>query len=266
MEDKFFLISLLAFFISCSSTDYSKEKKRAELFFSNGTTYLVKGDFTKALDNLMKAAKLDPERSDIQNNLGMAYYFKGKKNTALKKIKLAIKLDKANTEARANLASIYLRAKIYNKARYHYEKVLEDLTYNKQYQTYYNLGLLELKNNKENKAEHFFKLSIKENEYSCNALYQLGRIALKNSKLEEAIKLFDKGSDGPCTNSEVNNYHLAIAHQAADNYVESSEGFRKFLVKFPKSKFKAQARQRLSALTEPGFETIIQAKEQIQSL
>ena len=131
------LILLATLLVGCSSAERDMQEKKANVYFTRGTSELVNGNYTQALDSLIKAEQLSDKRSDIKNNLGMAYYFKGDKATAVRKIKEALKLDEKNTDARSNLASIYLEAKKYKTARKYYKEILKDLTYPKQFQKFY---------------------------------------------------------------------------------------------------------------------------------
>ncbi len=65
---------------ACSSKKADIKSKQAELYFGAGTQSLMDQQYTEALKNLLEANKLDPENSDILNNLGMAYFFKGEKS------------------------------------------------------------------------------------------------------------------------------------------------------------------------------------------
>ena len=54
----------------------SAREKKTKLYYGQGTEMLVKKEYSKALEYLLEAQKLDPKDSEIQNNLGMAYFSK----------------------------------------------------------------------------------------------------------------------------------------------------------------------------------------------
>jgi len=255
---KLLLIFLL---IGCSHGQRSPAMKKADLLFGKGTNALMKGDFTSALKFLTKASKIDPERSDIHNNLGMAYYFKKSKRNAFKHIKHAIKLDKKNTEAKSNLASIYLEAGKLSKAKKLYNATLLDLTYDKHFQTYYNLGVISLKQKNTSQAIKYFNQSIAENEYSCNALYQLGILSLKRQNYAQAVSNFEQGTNGPCFNSEPNHYYLGLSHQKSGDMKLASKTFNQFIKKFPNSKYSPLARKRLASMGSTNDSGLIYSKK-----
>ena len=98
-------VCLLA--LACSSHSRpSKEEKKAQIYYSQGTRNLVKKNYTNALKYLLLAYELSPEDSHIHNNLGMAYHFKGKPKKAIKHLERAVELDQNNTDARNNLAGL----------------------------------------------------------------------------------------------------------------------------------------------------------------
>ncbi len=101
-------MSVLASCASQNKKELSSAQKKAKLYFSQGTRNLVAQDYTKALSNLMEAVALDPDNSEIHNNLGMAYFFKNSRQKAVAHIKRSIQLDHKNTDAKLNLATIYM--------------------------------------------------------------------------------------------------------------------------------------------------------------
>ena len=156
------LMSLLTLF-SCSSNSkdkLSEEEKKARIYFSYGTNALISKDYTTALDNFLKCAKINDQDSLLQNNLGMTYYFKGRNDLAIDHLEKAIDLDPKNSDARNNLASIYYTQKKYTEAKEQFNLVLANLVYKHQYRTQYNLGLIAIKENEFELAKVHFGKSI----------------------------------------------------------------------------------------------------------
>ncbi len=261
----YFSILLITFLFSCSSKDRIVAEKKADLYFGKGTNFLMKGEYTDALNSLIKASKYSPERSDIHNNLGMAYYFKKSKSNALKHIKHAIKLDKKNTEAKSNLASIYLEAGRLKKAKSIYHKILSDLTYKKHFQTYYNLGVISLKEKNKKEAVINFTKSTQENQFSCNALYQLGILSLKSKNYKSALEHFGKGTDGPCYNSDANHYYLGLSHEKNGNLQKALKSYQDVSNKFSQGKYSILSRRKISKLNQLQDSGLIYSKENLPS-
>ena len=200
---KFVMLLSLGLFIfaSCGSqqnADNSPEEAKADLYYSNGTANLMNGNYTEALDKLLEANALRPNDSKVLNNLGMAYYFKNDVKQALKNITRAIEIDPKNSDARVNLASIYFQRGNLAEARNQYEIVSKDLIYKSQFRTYYNLGLLALKENKRDQARNYFHKSVKEREDYCPANYQLGLLERSQYNFASALDWFRKAQLTTC--------------------------------------------------------------------
>tara|TARA_Y100000780_G_scaffold230853_1_gene254129 strand:- start:111884 stop:112720 length:837 start_codon:yes stop_codon:yes gene_type:complete len=204
MKSIFLLALGILFLSSCSSNpknELSPTEKKAKLYYNQGTRDLVSEDYTSALKNLMEAVALDPDNSQIHNNLGMAYWFKKSEPRAIRHIKKAIELDQKNTDARLNLASIYLEKKSYAKAKALYEKILEDLTYEGQHRTHYNLGIIELAQGKNTQAYQKFKLALEIDPDYCPAHFKIAQMAYESRHYEKAYRSFKDASMGVCYNN-----------------------------------------------------------------
>ncbi len=91
------LIGLLA--ISACTT------LRAGRLYDRGTEALDRGDVTRAVEDLERAATLAPRASQVQNHLGLAYGAAGREDDALVAFERAVALDCDNAAARENLAA-----------------------------------------------------------------------------------------------------------------------------------------------------------------
>lgn len=248
---KFLLIILSIFLTSCASNkevEKSPTQKKALIYYSEGTQQLGKREYTKALKNLLEANKLSPENTQINNNLGMAYYFKGNKELAISYIKKAIKLDPKNTKARNNLASIHMNMNNLNLAEKQYKEILKDLVYEGQFNTYYNLGILNLKKGQKQQAINYFKQSINTYENYCPAHYELGKIAMDAGSYEKALQYFKDAGLGVCYNNPEPMYMQAMAMIKLGKYNRAQEKLETILGRFEKSKYSILARKKLSQI------------------
>lgn len=193
------LLTLLA--VSCSSSKIAQltpDEKKAKIYYSHGTAALISKDYTKALDLLIKAKALSPDNPKIYNNLAMAYYFKKHKQNAKKYLKKTLELEPNNADARNNLASMYFKQKKYTMAEKEYKKVLKNLTYPNQYRTYYNLALIDMKQDKSDDALLKLKQSIAENKDYCASHFLLGQIYEKGYEYQKAFKSYKNARLGMC--------------------------------------------------------------------
>ena len=95
----FALCFLASLHVGCSNW-------RASQLYQSGSHALDEGDSKKAVSDLMQAAELKPESSEIQNHLGIAYERAGEPAAALAAFERAVELDCDNAAASANLASL----------------------------------------------------------------------------------------------------------------------------------------------------------------
>ena len=250
-------------FSSCSTFNNGKESakvKKTKLYYGQGTEMLVKKEYSKALEYLLEAQKLNPKDSEIQNNLGMAYYFKKRSEKAKSHLKRAIELDPKNSNARNNYASILFREGNYKEAKHQYQKVKEDLIYPHQYRTYYNLALIEgeLKNN--NEMIRLLHQSIAERDDFCPSHYKLGELSYRKEQLSAAIKHFKNASKGTCYKYPAPIYYQAIIWQRLAAPDKAAGKLTEILNNFEKSEYAKMAKTKLEEIVRENPEM----REQIE--
>ena len=245
------MLSLVMLLTSACASKEDIKTKQSNIYFAAGTQSLMSEQYTDALKSLLKANELTPDRSEILNNLGMAYYFKNEKDLAIKTLQRALKLDGNNSDASVNLASIYYREGKYNEAEKLYKKVLQDLTYDKQARTYYNLGILNLQVNKDvNSAESYFKKSIKEDENYCPSYYQIGMIQYQRRQFNTALRNFKEATLGTCFESPSPHYYQALTLIELKRYGEARLKLDEIDMRFKRSVFAVKARNKVIELNE----------------
>lgn len=236
------LVVAMILVTACASKNNLKAKQ-AEIYFGAGTQSLMDKQYTEALKNLLEANKLDPNNSEILNNLGMAYYFKGENELAIKHLFQALKLNENNSDAKINLASIYYKAGKIQEAEKLYKKVLKDLTYDKQARTYFNLGIIELNERKNNvAAENYFKKSIKEDDNYCPAYYHLGLIQYNRRQFNSSLRNFKEASMGTCYESPAPHYYQALSMIELRRYEDARIKLDEIDTRFKNSQYSAKAR------------------------
>ena len=249
------LISLfiLTQFVSCSSTpkgEKTPEEKKAEIYYNQGTQQMMDQEYTQALKNLLSAKNLSPNDDRINNNLGMAFYFKGAKNRAIKYIKKALELNPKNTDAKMNLATIYLQEKKYAQAEGMYLQVLDDLTYEGQYKTYYNLGLLNLKLNQETKAINYFKQSVNVSNSYCPSHFQLGDIYFKRKDYKKALNSYRDAGLGVCFEKPEPIYKQALSLIKLKRYESAKSKLEELVKRFAETKYERMAQAELDIINK----------------
>ena len=243
------LILALTILTSCSSEgikDKSPRTKKAELYYSQGTSLLIKRKYTEALDHLIKADQLTPSNSKVKNNLAMAYYFKNKTKMAIDILKQSIELNSKNSDAKVNLGSIYMQLNQLNKAKSVYQEILRDLVYKHQYRTYYNLALIALKEEKHLEAQKHLYLSLKEKNDYCPSLFQLGILEKEKGNHLEALKHFRESTKSTCTNDPRPHFEIAESLLKLRRVFESKTKYKDIIKQFPNTIYAKKAKARLT--------------------
>lgn len=228
---------------SCASKEATLKQRQADLYFGAGTQSLIDRQYTDALKNLLEANKLNPDSSEILNNLGMAYYFKGEHDLAVSHLKRSLELNENNSDARINLASIYFKDKDYDSAEKIYKQVLKDLTYDKQARTHYNLGMLSLAKQNPVAAENHFKKSINEDDNYCPSYYQLGLIQYNRRQFNSSLRNFKEASMGSCYENAGPHYYQALTLVELKRYDDARVKLDEIDTRFKKSIFAVKARE-----------------------
>jgi len=239
----FLLVFSVLVLTSCASKEASLKQRQADLYFGAGTQSLIDRQYTEALKNLLEANKLNPNNSEIQNNLGMAYYFKGERDIAVTHLKRALELNDKNSDARVNLASIYFKDKNYEAAEKIYKEVLRDLTYDKQARTHYNLGMLSLARQNPVAAENHFKKSINEDDNYCPSYYQLGLIQYNRRQFNSSLRNFKEATMGSCYENAAPHYYQALTFVELKRYDDARVKLDEIDTRFKKSVYAVKARE-----------------------
>jgi Tfp pilus assembly protein PilF len=251
---KLFLpMMLITLFIltSCSTTiGKTKNEERAELYFTKATNHLMLKQYTDALISYLEAIKLDPKSTHIHNNLGLTYFFKKQNAKARTHFRKAIDLDPDNFDALNNLASLYFTENKYSKAKKIYTTVSEKLTYRKQYKTFYNLGLIELKAKNQMKAAQMFEKSIEENKNYCPAHYQLGMVSKSFGAYPKAKLSFLNSIRGTCYNNAASHYELGNSYLFLKDYARAQDKFEFVLKNHPSTRYGALSQIKLSEIKQ----------------
>ena len=242
-------ISALLFF-SCASGSTQKQERqeKALLYYSQGTQKLYEKKYTSALDYLLQAVALVDDRSDIHNNLGMAYYFKKQNDKAIEHINQAIKLDERNSDARNNLATIYFEMKEYDKAQEQYLILKKDLTYSGLNQVYYNMAKMQQEKGNNAQAKEYFLLSIEERPDSCASLFELGLMEFKERKYNKAAGYFNSAYRGVCYQNAAPLYYHGLTLLRMKKYIEGKEKFELMQERFPESRYAVLALEQLQKI------------------
>lgn len=226
----------------------SPEQKKSELFYSHGTSKLLQKDYREALKYLKQAYEINQEDTKILNNLAMSYYFLGQTKTAFKFLNDSLDIDKENSDALNNLGSLYYKNKEYDKSLASYESVLKNLTYQHQYRTHYNIGLIHLIKKNTEKAKENFLMANTQNQDYCPASYELGKIYLGQYRYNSALKWFKEASKGKCYENPEPTYMQAVTYLQLEDFAQAKEKFQEVIERFSSTRYSTLAHLKLKKI------------------
>lgn len=242
-------VLILVFTIfSCSLADRNRnkstEEKKADIYYSHGTSKLISKEYTQALRYLLKARALRPKDSKILNNLGMTYFFKKNYKRSRIHLERAILLDPKNSDARNNLASLYFKLGKLNKAKNEYEAVLKDLIYSHQYRVLYNLALIDLRKGIKNAARDKLELSISNKKDYCPAKYLLGQIHFSQKAYRKALESYQDASKGVCYGEAAPHFMQGLTFEKLGLLKSARDKYQFIIEKHPQSKYAKLSKKR----------------------
>jgi len=169
-------------------------------YINLGSIYIAQKKYDEATEILRKGNKINPNNSNIHNNLGLVYE-RTDENKAIEEFKLSIKLSQNNVEPCWNLARIYTKQQNFNEAINLLEKIIEINP--KNILAYNNLGGLYIKLNKNKEAINILEKAIKIDKKNPDLFSNLAVIYAKQNSMDKALESFEKASALDPENKEI---------------------------------------------------------------
>lgn len=238
---------------ACVSTR-SQDKTKAELLMNIGTAHYEKGNYPLALQELLKAEKLDPNNALIHNNLGLVYFMRERYDLAEQHIKKAIQIEPSFSDARNNLGRVLMEMKRDEEAEKSIKQALSDLTYAGGDRAWFNLGLLKFNQKKWPEAKDAFENSLKLMRDNCLANTYLGRTLFEMKSYPEAAGALDRAV-GFCQRQlfDEPHYYAALAWFRAGDPAKAKARLQEIVRLYPEGKYRSRA-QAMIPLIEKGIQ------------
>lgn len=159
-------------------------------WFEKGYSFVVSGNFNRAIDAFSKAIKLDQKDAGAYVNRGIAYGNVGNDKQAINDFDKAIQLDQKYAKAYYNRGVAYGKLDNYEQAIKDYDKAIEldqqyAMAYNNRGVTYRNLGNY-------NRAIKDYDKAIELDQKSAGAYVNRGNAYGALGKHKQAIKDYNK--------------------------------------------------------------------------
>jgi Tfp pilus assembly protein PilF len=248
MKQSLFCIFLLGVSICACAGAPKDDAKLAEAIQIQGEAFLMQGDYTAALTQLLEARKMHPKDPYILNSLGLAYMGKNRDDLAIPVFKTALALKPDYTEALNNLGAAHLRQKEWDLAIKAFKDVLEDLLYPTPQFPLSNLGRAYLEKQDYMQAETYFSQALDLSPGFVTAAHGLSVVFLETGRENDAVRfLTARLMEHP--ESALLHADLARAYEAKGWTNEARQSWQNVLHYAKKnSELKKTAAKRLSAL------------------
>jgi Tfp pilus assembly protein PilF len=174
-------------------------KKQSQAARDVGESYLIQGNYTPALRELLKAEKIYPDDPILQDFLGLAYRGKEHFEEAAAHFKKAVELEPEYAPALNNLGETYLIQKKWDEAIQIFKELSANILYSTPHFADLNLGWAYYNKHDFVTSAVYYKKVIKHYLDGFNkdlvyvkALRGLGKIHLASGQLEKAEKLMEE--------------------------------------------------------------------------
>ena len=163
------------------------KQRRVEIAVQADTEYLVHGNLDGAHRHLSRAVELNPRHAPAYNVFALLYLREGDLKKTEKNYKKAIKHDDGFAPALNNYGAFLYGQGRYEEAFKYLSRVVKDVSYDKRYQAYENLGLVSLALKNEKAAIDAFQNTIRLVNDTPRANLELAEIYLNrgNEKIAE---------------------------------------------------------------------------------
>ncbi len=191
------LVLALCFAAGCA-TDKAEKKSQTDAAEKMAFAFMKEGRPSRAIQELIRAEKIDPESDQVKYSLGLAYWSRKEVGLAEVKFKEALVLDPEFAAAANSLGALYLSQKRYQDAIEPLKQAASNMLYTTPEMAINNLGW---------------------------AYFKLGRYAEAEERLREAIDF--------APNFQTPHRNLGILKQDRAEYVEAMVHLTRALELFP---------------------------------
>jgi type IV pilus assembly protein PilF len=239
------LLFSMAWFGCAGSNATDKDKARA--YEDIGTSAVRQGKLRTALENYLKAEKLDPENAYIKDELAQVYRDLGQYQKALEYFKEAIVLKPRFPEAQNNLGALYFQLKQYDLAIEYCQKAADDLLYKTPHFAYTNLGAAYYFKGNHEKAVNSFQQALKLAPEYSPAYFGLGYVYEELNNWNGAIEAYQKSILYNPDNADAY-FRMGKLYKKMNRTLEAQEALRHFLELVPEGPDAEEAKRLLKTM------------------
>lgn len=249
-----FMIGVISIgsFLSCSggqqrTASQDNNKLQAEAQRNLGEVYIAQGQYTNALQELLRAEALYADDPFLQNSLGTAYAAKGRIDQAIVSFNKALSLKPDYAAARNNLGGAYLLQKNWDAAITCLKELTKDLLYATPHYALYNIGWAYYNKKDYVNAEMYYQQALEIEPDYARAHWGLGVIYLTSGKLDSALGHFEKAVQKEPQFAQAY-FDLGRAYEGKGNKTKAREAYERVITIVPNGPLAEKATTALSYL------------------
>ena len=246
------LLSLCS--ISCTTTHHTQpaveppskpDNEQARIKRNIGEAYIMQGNYTAALKELLEAERMNPKDAITHNYLGIAYKNKKLLDKAIRHFKKALDLNPGYSVAKNNLGTAYLDEQNWDAAIICFNEVLSDILYVTPHFPLANLGWAFYNKQEYTKAISYYKKALQAMPNFIIALNGLGQTYMAEKKYHEAAETFEKLVK---LQNRVPLFYLELAkaYGMTNQEEKSSKAYLKVIELAPESEMAEEAKRKIN--------------------
>jgi len=176
----------------CAGNRVVARKEKARAMEEMGISLVSQGKLRAGLEQLLKAAEMEPENPDLHHGIALVYRDLGEYQLSLEHFNKALALRPRFSEAQNNLGTLYLLMKKWDLAIECFQKAVENILYQTPEFAYNNMGFAYYNKGEYEKAINYYHMALKSSPAyaGCHANLGLAYEAIK--RWEEAIEAYSK--------------------------------------------------------------------------
>ena len=190
------IISILIIFsiliTGCAENRVVANKEKARAMENMGITFVRQGKLRAGLEQLLKAAEMDPENPDLHHGIALVYRDLGEYQLSLQHFKKALALKPQFSEAQNNLGTLYLLMRKWDLAIGCFQNAVKDILYKTPEIAYNNMGYAYYNKGEYEKAVNHYHMALKSFPSYASCYVNLGLAYEAIKRWEEAIEAYRK--------------------------------------------------------------------------
>lgn len=235
---------------SCASSKKElSTSERAQLYVQAANGSLSEGDPTGALGYLLQAESADPKLPELHHTRALAFHAKNDPIAALQSARKAVSLNPTYSAANNTLGKLLLDQGNLKEAEKHLAAAANDSLYRDAYRPQTNLGILFYRQGEYSKSRLYLDRAVQSSPaLACVAYYYRGHIHLKESRMQDAIKDYDRAVQKICAGFSDAHLALGIAFERSKQYDRARKKFVEIQQRYPDTPVAEKAIERLRYL------------------